>query len=355
MFDDDVPSTAYIKYKIAAHLEAITPKTVKDIAKRGYAEEIDALQAIKPHAIISTNYDLMLELLFPDLEPIIGQQILKGQPLSIGEIFKIHGCISDSKDIVLTASDYDYFTKKKKFLSAKLLTFFNEHPLIFIGYSASDPNIRSILSDIDEALPEKGGIIPNVYILEWNADIDENSQPPRDRVIQTEEDRSVRVKLIEANDFKWVFEAFAANPIMNDINPKILRALVARSYNLVRHDIPKSKVEADFEMLTGGVQDSTSFAKLFGIAHISDYSAASAHHRYSTTELGKKLGGKSWHVAHKRIVALAEDTGFNMKASDNRYHRAEIVNKTKFHKYSDDAVDLLDKFWSGEPFEIDAE
>src|SRR5690606_9804969 len=102
-------------------------------------------------------------------------------------------------------SDYDAFSKKKKFLSAKLLTFFNEHPLIFVGYSATDPNIRSILSDIDEALPEKGGVIPNVYILEWNPGLGPDSSPPRDKVISTDEDRSIRVKLIESNDFTWVF------------------------------------------------------------------------------------------------------------------------------------------------------
>lgn len=355
MFGDDTPSAAYLKFKIASHLNEITPKTVEEIAASGNAAEIAALQAIKPHAIISTNYDMMLELLFPDLEPIIGQQILKGQPLSIGEIFKIHGCISDSDNLVFTASDYDSFAKKKKFLSAKLLTFFNEHPLIFIGYSASDPNIRSILSDIDEALPEKGGLIPNVYILEWNKAINESSQPARDRVIATEEDRTVRVKLIEADDFTWVFDAFAANPIMNDINPKILRALIARSYHLVRHDIPKAKVDADFEMLTGSVQDSSTFAKLFGIANISDYSAASAHHCYSATQLGIKLGGKTWHVAHKLMKKLEEETGFNIKTSDNIYHRTEILNTSAFNKYSEEALELLQKVQNGEQYEIKAE
>ncbi|OUI82235.1 hypothetical protein HK22_13985 [Gluconobacter sp. DsW_056] len=355
MFSDDIAADAYIKFKISQYFKSITPKNIDQLKENGNLDEIIALQAIKPHAIITTNYDQMIEALFPDLEPIVGQQILKSQSVSIGEIFKIHGCVSDPSGLVFTSRDYEVFAKKKKFLSAKLLTFFNEHPLIFIGYSATDPNIRAILSDIDEALPEKGGIIPNVYILKWNSKITEESNPARETIIATEEDRSVRVKLIEANQFDWVFDAFSANPIMNDVNPRALRALVARSYDLVRHDIPKSKVEADFQMLNSSVENSTSFAKLFGVASIKEYSAASAHYKFSTTQLGKALGGRSWHLANQLIERLKRESGWNMKSSDNIYHRAELVNKTKFHKYSEEALVLLGKIRDRQKYELQKE
>ena len=235
------------------------------------------------------------------------------------------------------------------------MTFFNEHPLLFIGYSASDPNIRSILSDIDEALPVKGGVIPNVYILEWNDEITSDSAPARDKLIATGEDRSIRVKLIEASNFRWVFDAFAANPVLNDVNPRVLRALVARSYNLVRHDIPTMKIEADFQMLDQAVEDSDSFAKLFGIANISDYSAASAQYPYSATELTKILGGNGSYLAVSLCRKIKEDKGVDIKASDNRYHRSEKINKSVFHKYSDDALTLLKKVQADEEYELDME
>ncbi len=44
--------------------------------------------------------------------------------------------------LVLTQGDYEAFETDKKYLSAKLLTYFAEHPLLFIGYGANDPNIR---------------------------------------------------------------------------------------------------------------------------------------------------------------------------------------------------------------------
>jgi hypothetical protein len=353
MFDDDVGAQSYIKFKIAEYLHSITPHEVANLNQAEHGAEIESLRRIRPHAIITTNYDKMLEMLFPDHTPIIGQQILKGQQFAVGEIYKIHGCIGDYNSIVFTQNDYDFFEKKKKFLSAKLLTFFNEHPLIFIGYSASDPNIRAILSDIDEALPEKGGVIPNVYILEWNPSLTPDSSPAREKLIRTEDDRSVRVKLIEAVDFGWVFDAFSVNPALNDVNPRVLRALVARSYELVRHDIPKMTVHADFKMLNESEENSNSFAKLFGIANIDDYSAASAYHVMSTKQLTKQLGGDGTYLAVSLLRKTLNDTGIDIKASDNRYHRSEKINKTIFHKYSEDALALLKLVRDKEPYKIE--
>jgi hypothetical protein len=353
MFHDNVNAGDYLKYKIASHFRHITPTDIDHLLEGPYGAEIKSLIAIKPHAIVTTNYDSMIETLFPDHESVIGQQILKGNQVLVGEIFKIHGCITKPESLVFTESDYLAFQRKKKFLSAKLLTFFNEHPLIFIGYSASDPNIRAILADIDEALPEKGGMIPNVYILQWNKDINDDSTPAREKVIPTEDDRTVRVKLIEANDFSWVFDTFSANPALNDVNPRLLRALIARSYSLVRHDIPKMKVQADFKMLERAVEDSRAFAKLFGIANISDYSAASIQHPYSATELGQRLGGKKWHITNDLINKIAKDTGVNIKKSDNKYHRAEKLNNSTFHKYSEDAFVLLKTVKGGQTYKVD--
>ncbi|KQQ72391.1 hypothetical protein ASF70_12720 [Rhizobium sp. Leaf321] len=352
MFGDDIGPQAYVKFMIAERLEALRPAIIDDMNPE-HLHEIEALSKIKPHALITTNYDEMLEMIFPDHERIIGQQILKGQQVCVGEVYKIHGCVTDYNSLVFTATDYEEFAKKKKFLSAKLLTFFNEHPLIFLGYNAGDPNIRGILSDIDQALPDKGGVIPNVYILQWNPDLTADSWPAKDKVIPTEDDRNVRVKLIEASDFKWVFDAFAANPALNHVNPRVLRSLIARSYDLVRHDIPKMTVEADFQMLNSAVESSESFAKLFGIANISDYTTASAQHPLSATEVGKMLGTGSWHITNHLIDTIEKQTGTNIKKSDNRYHRSDKINTTKFHKYSNEAVELLKKVRDAQEYVVD--
>ena len=88
LFNESVPESAYLKYWIAQHLVGLTPTSLKAIKEPLMEKELIALQAIRPHAIITTNYDQFLELAFPDYTPVIGQQIIRGQALSVGEIFK---------------------------------------------------------------------------------------------------------------------------------------------------------------------------------------------------------------------------------------------------------------------------
>ncbi|MBQ8637813.1 MAG: SIR2 family protein [Lachnospiraceae bacterium] len=103
--------------------------------------------------IITTNYDELLEEIFKDFSVLVGQDsLLVANSLNIFEIFKIHGCCSKPDSIILTEKDYINFEKKLKYLSAKLLTIFVEHPIIFIGYGLGDVNIRKIFSEIAECL-----------------------------------------------------------------------------------------------------------------------------------------------------------------------------------------------------------
>jgi len=103
--------------------------------------------------IITTNYDCILESLFPDFEVLVGQDnLILSNTINIFEIFKIHGCCNDPSSIILTDRDYDRFNKRLKYLSAKLLTIFIEHPIIFLGYGLRDLNIRKLFTEIAECL-----------------------------------------------------------------------------------------------------------------------------------------------------------------------------------------------------------
>lgn len=106
--------------------------------------------------IITTNYDELLETIFKDFSVLVGQDsLLVANSLNIFEIFKIHGCCSKPDSIVITETDYNNFEKKLKYLSAKLLTIFVEHPIIFIGYGLGDVNILNLFSEIAECLTEE--------------------------------------------------------------------------------------------------------------------------------------------------------------------------------------------------------
>jgi hypothetical protein len=349
MFNENVPAHAYIKYAIALHLKALTPSRITDVDNAEMREEIAVLQSIHPHALITTNYDQFLEKAFPEYQPVIGQSIIHGTQVLFGEIFKIHGCVSDYVSLVFTEADYALFMKKKKYLSAKLLTYFSEHPLLFVGYSASDPDIKAVLSDIDECLPRQGplgAVVPNIYLLEWRADMPANYTPAREKIVQIDEGRSIRIKSIETSDFSWVFSAFGGNQPLNAVSPKMLRALLHRSYDLVRYDIPRRTVQADFEMLERAVHtEDDSFAKLFGITTISRPSFNSVEYPYTLSGLAEKVTGVEnayWAKAQQYLDRLKKETGTNIKLSDNRYHSATKTGKKSLvHKYSDDLVDLI--------------
>lgn len=105
-------------------------------------------------------------------------------------------------------------------------------------------------------------------------------------------------------------------------------------------------------MLENAVGSSESFAQLFGITTISDPSVISEKYPYTLSAVGAKLGYKGWSAADKLITKIAAETGFNLKASDNKYHVKNKYSKNEYHKYSDEAVNLLTLARDGKHYEV---
>lgn len=118
-------------------------------------KEIIEFKKTYPSAIITTNYDEMLEEIFGDEYTVhVGQTSLLTNVLDgVGEIYKIHGCVTQCDSIVITKRDYDSYSEKELYLNSKILTLFLEYPIVFLGYSVSDRNVKSILSTIFNTLP----------------------------------------------------------------------------------------------------------------------------------------------------------------------------------------------------------
>ncbi len=358
-FAANTSSDIFIKHAVADILAPLGPDAKGSYGSPELDAEITALKAISAHAIVTTNYDEVIEPLFPDYERVISQQILRKPFLAIGEIFKIHGCRSAPDTIVINEADYQRFEDDHKYLSAKLLTYFIEHPLIFIGYRASDPNIKKILSDVDRMIrAQEYELVPNIYILEWDETQDEKSYPPRDKVLAVTPDRNIRIKSITAKSFEWVFRAFGQAGNLEKIDTKLLRALMARAVSLVRSDIPKKQVEIDFKMLEHAVESGENFANLFGVTSVGDSSKINLTHRYVITEVYKLLGLKSWKSVNDLIKRIEDEKGVNIKGFDNKYHvnvKFGVAETSKSHKYSDAFVDLLKKVIAGEEYQVDTE
>lgn len=353
-FSEKFPREVFIKHAASELLKSMTSES-PDLSS-DLSAEVKALKAMSPHSIITTNYDQLLEPLFEGYEPVIGQQVIKRGYLSIGEIFKIHGCVSDPLSLVLTQDDYDKFVSDHKYLSAKLLTYFIEHPLLFVGYSAEDPNVKLVLYDVHRMLKDNFELVPNMYILEWDPSISDSSYPVRDKVLSLGEGINIRIKSISASSFSWVFEAFGIAGNLEKIDTKLLRALMARAVELIRSDAPKRTVEIDFQTLEHAVESGENFAKLFGLTTIADPSQVNLNYRYTLTGVAEQLGYGYWSGANDLIKVLFQQTGFNMKETDNVYHismRTGNAAASKTNKYSQKAVDLLRRVRDGHSYELE--
>ena len=225
-----------LKYEISKYLKNLSLE-YKD-AK--YAGEIDALSKVNVDGIITTNWDLFLEELFPDYKVFIGQEeLLFSNPQSVAEIYKIHGCASRPSSLVLTDNDYANFQGKNPYLAAKLITIFVEHPVIFLGYSINDPHIQAIIGSIADCV---GG--DKMRQFENNLIFVERQLIGQDEGIEgatlTLGKNKVRVTLMRTDDFTKIYAAVEA--IKRKIPARVLRYCKEQMYELVKSSDPETKL-----------------------------------------------------------------------------------------------------------------
>lgn len=351
LFESGTNKEEYIKHIVSKKIEDISNNAI--LEKSHLYEEIKLLQQIKPHAIITTNYDSILEKIFPDYLKVIGEKIIHANYTTYGEILKIHGCYEDRNSIVLTQSDYKDFNLRKKYLSAKLLTYFAEHPLFFVGYSCNDPNIISILADIDEILCPNGELVPNIYMVIYEPDFKESTSYQKEVLLPITATKSIRIKVIYAKDYSWIFSAISKSSPSISVNPKLLRALLDRTYKLVASDIPKRELPFNFEILQDISTDDESLPKLFGLTSLNDGQALNANYQHTLTDVASKLGFKRWNHVHHILEEIKEKHDIDLKGSDNNYHIAiKTGENNSIHKYSDHLITLLQDYIAGRPYNI---
>lgn len=352
LFEDDAQKQDYIKFMVSKYFKEITESIELD--SNPQKEEIRTLQNIKPHAIITTNYDGALELIFKDYQKVIGQQVIRANYTSYGEILKIHGCYEDSNSVVLTSEDYANFNEKKKYLSSKLLTYFAEHPLFFLGYSLNDNNIVNILSDIDEILASKGELVPNIYMVIFDSKFDEKNGYSKEKLLALNDSKSIRIKVIYANEYDWVYQAISQLSPEITVNPKLLRSLLHRTYKMVTSDLPRRDLPFNFELLTEISNDDSKLTTLFGLGSLDDGQSINASFSYNISEVAKVLGYDHWYPVNALIKKILEEKGIDIKSSNNRYHiHIRLGSKSNVNKYSKSCIDLLEKVKNDLPYVLE--
>lgn len=196
-----------LKIEIASHVEDL----MRNLPTSGpMADEIELLKKAVLQGIITTNYDPVLETLFPQFEVFTGQEeLMFSDPVGVGEIYKIHGSYKKPESLVLTSEDYEGFERKNPYLAAKLLTIFVEHPVIFLGYSLSDPNIRQILTNIASILTQDniGKLQNRLIFVQWDPTVSTSAMT---QTVFPVGSLSLPIWQITVSDYEDIFGALAS-------------------------------------------------------------------------------------------------------------------------------------------------
>jgi len=142
------------------------------------------------HGIVTTNYDLIIERAYAaNKKPVQqlvkflkdGDQIETEMKRAVDGVpyLKLHGCIDHYMDeaipLILATEQYARFSANRTRLFQRFQDWGREFPVIFCGYSVSDPHIQTILLELFDLNPKR----PMYYIVDpsfrpveeryWNA------------------------------------------------------------------------------------------------------------------------------------------------------------------------------------------
>ncbi|CRI55811.1 SIR2 family protein [Pseudomonas sp. CCOS 191] len=213
-------------------------------------ELADLKKAVKNiGSIITTNYDQLLEEVF-EFSPLIGNDILLSNPY--GSIYKIHGCVSSSDRVIITKDDYDKFDKKYELIRAQLLSLFIHNPIVFVGYSINDDNIKKILRTVftyvEPNSEQAARIRRNFLLVEYESG--SASEDIFEHDIELEGMATIRISKIKTDNFSSVYRA------LSSLNLPVSAMDVRKVQNIV-HDLKsggdiKVHVTEDLDELGNG-------------------------------------------------------------------------------------------------------
>lgn len=228
--------TSALKIEVANLIEKATANFAPS---KQYEQEFALLKKANVEGIITTNYDHVITAAFPDYTVFTGQdELLFADPQGIAEIYMIHGSSKIPSSIVLTSEDYEDFHRRDAYLAAKLMTFFVEHPIVFLGYSMSDPNVLEILHALIEALRGKNAdkLKQRLIFVQWAQDA---AAEVKSKLIQID-DTTVEATEIGVPNFVDVFRALSLKE--RALPARVLRQLKNQIYELVKSNDPDGRL-----------------------------------------------------------------------------------------------------------------
>lgn len=182
---------------------------IKDSMREEYEEFKKMI--FNAQAILTTNYDPFIEESYSsinnnELNVYIGEKGLFGQTTGYAELYKIHGCYSDINSIIITVEDYDSFNKASVLISAKIISLLLNSPIIFLGYSLKDVNIKKIIKDFAGSLStnELMTLERNLIIVDWKKD--ENNIIES---VENSQELGCRYRIITTDNYTQIYQTIA--------------------------------------------------------------------------------------------------------------------------------------------------
>lgn len=195
-------------------------------------EEIVEFQNMlkKARIILTTNYDTFIEDTINEkdkkvLKKYIGQKGLFRSESRYCELYKIHGCVSDSNTIVITEKDYEQYNKNSILITSKIVSNLLHSPIIFLGYSLTDLNVRNILKNFAEALDsnERNEFSKKIIIINW----DENEENFREEQ-KTDDTLNCTYTVISTNNYLGLYKK------ISEINQGITPAEISKFEHIIK-------------------------------------------------------------------------------------------------------------------------
>lgn len=129
-----------------ALLDLVVKHVPNDDYVPGAAHE--KLRAIRWSAIVTTNYDDLVERTFHGQRKVRAilhdEDLTQRRSLDDLLVLKLHGDLSARDTIVLTEEDYRRYPSTRPGISVKARQLLLEHPILFVGFSLTDPHFTMI-------------------------------------------------------------------------------------------------------------------------------------------------------------------------------------------------------------------
>lgn len=182
--------------------------------KESFQNELEYFREmlIKTQIILTTNYDTFIEDQYNSkslygVQKYIGQQGFFKQTPGYAEIYKIHGCTTEPSSLIINEKDYSYFDKNSILISAKIISMLLHSPIIFMGYSLTDRNVRKIIKDFTSSLrdEEKVELEKRLIVVQWK----ENCKDIEEEIV-IDKELGCRLTVIKTDNFSEIYRKIAS-------------------------------------------------------------------------------------------------------------------------------------------------